>query len=279
VRRFLTEQRPLPGLPDTVPSGVTVVMAGDEAVLSALTGGAVPEWGAGVAVPSRNLMVVPSYPSDRGRGALDPRVLRHEWAHLALHRYLEPLRIPRWFDEGYAEWAGGWDATEAWRLRILLATGRAPPLDSLALAWPADRASARAAYLLSASVVEYLVRESGEGALRIFLERWRSIRSFEGALRITYGLTSGQLEEDWRDWVRKRYGWVFVLSRSAVFWGVLALLLVLMVRIRKRRDRERMARLRAGEPPEEPAYWTDQGQGDGEDGDTADEIPTSEDES
>ena len=68
-------------------------------------------------------------------------------------------------------------------------------------------------------------------------------------------MTSGQFEEDWKVYVRKRYGWLFVVSHSSVFWMSLALVLLLMVRIRRRRNREAMARLRAGEPPDRPMYW------------------------
>jgi hypothetical protein len=75
------------------------------------------------------------------------------------------------------------------------------------------------------------------------------------ALRSTYGVTAGGLEESWKRHVRSRYGWLFVLSHSAVFWSLLALVLLVMVRVRRTRNRERLARLRAHEPPDEPAYW------------------------
>jgi hypothetical protein len=193
------------------------------------------------------------------------RVLRHEWVHLALHQYLGGVRVPRWFDEGYAQWAsGGWDASEAWRLRVLLALGRAPPLDSLSLAWPRDEASADAAYLLAASAVAFLLGESGARGLALFLGRWREDGAFEPALRRTFGMTSSQFEEDWRQDVRRRYGWLFVFSHSAVFWMALALVLLGMMRIRQSRNREHLARLRAGEPPDRPAWWDESQDGPGE---------------
>lgn len=256
VLDLLELQTPLPGLDPSLPSGVTAVLAHTPAAFDELTGGRVPEWRAGVAVPELSLLVVPT---GEGPRILDPegrRVLRHEWAHLGLHQALGGLRIPRWFDEGYAQWAsGGWDASEAWRLRILVALGRTPPLDSLSLSWPRDRASAEAAYLLAASAVTYLLGTSGERGVEVLVERWREEGNFEAALRSTFGVTSGQFEEDWRGHVKKRYGWLFVLSHSAVFWLVLALLLLLMIRGRRGRNRERLARLRAGELPEQPAYW------------------------
>jgi hypothetical protein len=255
---FLHQIPPLPALPASVPDDLTLFIAPDQAAFDSLTGGAVPEWGAGVAIPRLNRIVMPGYGPQRSRGLSEARVLRHEWAHLGLHQYLTGLRVPQWFDEGFAEWAsGGWTPTEGWKLRVAFALGRAPDLDSLALAWPRDRAQASLAYLISATTVEYLVSESGERGLRIFLERWREVGSFDVAMRSVYGLTLGQFEEDWKGYVRKRYGWLFVLSHSSIFWVTLALALLLMVRIRRGRNREAMARLRAGEPPDSPAYWAE----------------------
>jgi hypothetical protein len=255
----LEGQRPLPGLPVELPRDVSAYLAPDEPAFARLTGGGVPEWGAAVAIPDRDMLVLPVYASTRTLGGDRPRVLRHEWAHLALHQYAAPMRIPRWFDEGYAEWAAGWDNSEGWRLRILIGIGRAPSLDSLTLEWPRDAASAEAAYMLSATVIEYLVGESGERGLSLFLERWKQTGSFDAALLSTYGETPGQLEIHWRSWVKRRYGWLLVISQSAVVWAVMGVLLSLLVVLRRRRNREKMARLRAGEVPDAPDYWSGAG--------------------
>ena len=132
-------------------------------------------------------------------------------------------------------------------------------MDSLELRWPAGREQARTAYLLAASAVTYLLESGGERGLTIFLERWRSERSFDRALRLTFGVTQGQFEEDWKRHVRDRYGWLLVISHSGVFWMFLALVLLFMVRVKQTRNREKMARMRAFEPPDDPAYWIDVG--------------------
>ena len=262
IQEFLEGLPPLPSLPDGLPRGLSLFIAPNQPSFDSLTGGAVPEWGAGVAIPDLGRIVVPAFGSTRTRGWDEARVLRHEWAHLGLHQHLPGFQIPRWFDEGYAEWAsGGWSAGEGWRLRVAFAMGRTPPLDSLALGWPRDRASADLAYLLSATAVEYLIRESGERGLRLFLERWKAERNFDTAMRGVYGLTLGQFEEDWKAYVKKRYGWLFVLSHSSVFWFSLTLALLILVRLRRGRDREALARLRAGEPPDNPAYWEESAEG------------------
>lgn len=265
VRELLDEQAPLPGLGPDVPSDVRAILAHTPAAFDEAIGGAVPEWRAGVALPLLNTLVMPTGEGVRvvdGEGLV---TLRHEWAHLGLTAYLgSDLRIPRWFNEGYAQWAsGGFDTAGAWRLRVLLATGRAPAMDSLALRWPAGREEARTAYLLAASAVTYLLESGGEAGLRIFLDRWREQRSFEGAFRETFGLTLGQFEEDWRAHVKDRYGWLFVLSHSSVFWLLLALVLLFMVRGRRAYNRQKLAQLRAGEIPDSPAYWDGEGPAEG----------------
>jgi hypothetical protein len=262
VLELLDAEAPLPGLPDSVPSDVLAVLAHGPAAFDELTGGVVPEWRAGVAIPSRNMLVIPSAEGRSVVGGEGRRTLRHEWAHLGLHAYLGDLRAPRWFDEGYAQWAsGGFEVLEAWRLRVLLALGRTPPMDSLALRWPTGREEARTAYLLAASAVTYLLEPGGERGLELFLERWRVGRSFDEALRLTFGITPDQFEEQWKRHVRRRYGWLFVLSHSTIFWGVLAFVLLFMMRIRRTRNREKLARLRATEPPDQPAYWEVGGEG------------------
>ena len=54
------------------------------------------------------------------------------------------------------------------------------------------------------------------------------------ALARTYGITAGQLEEDWRAWVRRRFGWLLVLSHSVVLWVSLGMLLMLATLGRRR---------------------------------------------
>lgn len=257
VRAQIHHPPRLPGLPPRVPEPpVTVILAPSEVILDSLLGGSVPEWGAGVAVPGLGTIVLPVYPSARTRFS-DPTVtLRHEWAHLALHDHLRTRDIPRWFDEGYAEWtSGAWGFEEAWRLRLAFVLRRAPPLDSLAIDWPADLASARLAYLLSATALQYLVERSGVRGLEVLFRSWRRSGSFETAVRTTYGVTGGQLEEDWRGFVKRRYGWMLVLSQSAAFWLATGVLVLLLFRIRRRRDRWRLARLRAREPADQPQWW------------------------
>lgn len=238
---------------------VIVYLAADEAAFDSLTGGRAPEWGAGVAMPQLGIIVIPGYVSDRGGTHTLPQILRHELAHVALQRHLGDALVPRWFTEGYATWtAGEFNADSGWQLRLALATDRAPALDSLTLDWPLLATDARIAYLLSGSAVAYLYSLGSPDTFERFLTEWRLSGDFEQSLRGVYVLASPQFERLWREHVKRRYGWLQVLSQTAFIWTILTLLVLALFVIRRRRDRRRMAALRAGELPDSPAYWLEQ---------------------
>lgn len=248
----------LPALPrEAVTAGraIRIDLAPNEEAFRALTGSP-PEWGAGIAIPSQDRIVLPIYASRRGDIASMAMVLRHEIAHIALNRYLGPASIPRWFDEGYARWAAGeWDFDAPWMLRLSFALHRTPPLDSLELGWPGREADARVAYLLGMSVIQFLYERGGEPVLASFLRRWRQMGAIEPALLRTYGLTLATLEQHWSRDVRERYGWTYLLGNAVVFWAFAGVLVLLLFLRRRRRDRAKMEKLKQEELPENPAFW------------------------
>lgn len=247
---------PLPGIPagEAAWRG-TIVLAPTAEVFDSVAGGRTPEWSAGVAIPSRRLIVLPSFVSPRTPLG-DPIVaLRHEIAHLVLSEYLG-ANIPRWFNEGYATWASGeWDETSGWRIRLALLTGAAPPLDSLRLGWPGGEGEARLAYLLSASAVRHLATRNGEQAFAAFMETWRREGSPDVAIRSTYQMTLTQFEREWRAMVRRRYGWLLAISQVGAFWLALTLLLLVLGGARRRRDERRLAEMEEAPAPEGETWW------------------------
>lgn len=272
ARRLAEVAEMLPSLP-AFPAGtlerdgpISVFLAPDAARFDSLAGGHAPEWSAGVALPAARVIILPGFISERAEPFRLGRILQHELAHLALHDYLAPARAPRWFDEGYAQWAAGeWGWEGAWQLWAAFTLNRAPPLDSISLDWPAAHADASLAYLLAFSAVSYLIEHGGgEEGLRIFLERWREGGALEPALRQTYGLTVAQFEHDWLRQVRQRYGWGLLLTNSLIFWAPMAGLIVLLTVRRRRRLHERLEALRADEIPDSPAYWLGEEEGTGE---------------
>ena len=226
-----------------VPESTTIVLAASPRDFSAATGGRTPEWAGGVAMPYERVIVIPAYPVPGVDRRMADATLRHEVMHLVLHERL-PERIPRWFDEGYAEVASGsWNADDAWALRVAFLLGRAPPLDSLELAWPAGEGQARLAYLLSATMVDHLRRRAGERGFQLLLQNWQRLGTLDAAIRETFAMTPGQLEDEWKKAVRSRYGWLQLGANVGVIW-IVALALALVAWIpRRRRNRARVAEM------------------------------------
>jgi hypothetical protein len=239
---------PYPGLGRrAVPDSTTIVLAPSPAAFRAATGGGAPEWAGGVAIPDLRTIVLPTYPSKQVRREEASVLLRHEIAHLLLAQEV-PEPVPRWFTEGYAEVAsGGWDVEGAWQLRVAFLLGGVPPLDSLALEWPAGAERARFAYLLSATAVDHLRRTRGERGMALLFHNWREAGSLDRAMRATFGITLGQFETEWSRDVKRRYGWLLALSNVALVWFIATVLVLAAWIPRRRRNRRKLEAMDAEE--------------------------------
>lgn len=238
---------PYPGLGRrAAPDSTTIVLAPSPAAFREATGG-FPEWAGGVAIPALRTIVLPTYPSRQVRQEEASVLLRHEIAHLLLAQAV-PEPVPRWFTEGYAEVAsGGWDVEGAWQLRVAFLVGGVPPLDSLALEWPAGAERARFAYLLSATAVDHLRRTRGERGMALLFRSWRETGSLDRAMRATFGITLGQFETEWARDVKRRYGWLLALSNLALIWFIATVLVLAAWIPRRRRNRRKLAAMDAEE--------------------------------
>jgi predicted SprT family Zn-dependent metalloprotease len=207
-------------------------------------------WVAGVAQPGKSRVALRVGEGMEGLAGL-PVVFRHELAHLALHAATGGNH-PAWLTEGYAQYAsGGWSWDEAWQLRLVFFRGGGATLRDLDLRFRRQELDARLGYLLSYTVVHELAAMGGEPGLRALFTRLRERDSLDQALRRVYGVTEEQLERRWKRTVLDRYGWLYMISRAAVFWvGVSVLVLVVTVR-RARQDRKRLEALRRADEAEE----------------------------
>lgn len=236
-----TRPMPLPGFGrGAVPESTTIFLTPTPRDFAAVTGGGAPEWAGGIAIPDARIIVLPTYPIPGVRPVDAAATLRHEVAHLVVAQRL-PAPVPRWFTEGYAEVSSGsWDSQGGWTLRVAFMLGRAPPLDSLELEWPRSAGRARLAYLLSATMVDHLRRRTGEEGFALLLQNWRREGTLDQAVRVTWGMTMGQLEDEWRKDVKKRYGWLSIAANVGLVWFAAMLLGFIALIPRRRRNRLRM---------------------------------------
>ena len=238
-----------PGLPRPT-QRVVIAIARDHSAFRQLIGPAAPEWGAAVAFPESNRIVMQG--RDAASDAGDPvEVLRHELAHLALHEALGDLP-PRWFDEGYASYAANEVARDAiLGANLALLFRGMPPLDSLDTGFAGGSLRAQGTYALAYRAVAELAARDPERGLTLFFRYWKETGRFESAVRSAYGITQGQFEEIWRARTRRRYGGLALAADLSIAAALTLFIVLPFYVIRRRRDRLRMAALvRADEEAE-----------------------------
>ena len=234
-----------PGLPRP-DARVRIDIASDEAAFRALIGPSAPEWGAAVAFPRAQRIVM----QGRFIGAEvgNPlEILRHELAHLALHESLGELP-PRWFDEGYASYAAGeWDRDETLATNFALVLRGVPTLEALDDGFYAGAQRATGAYAIAFRAVAELAALDRERGLALFFDRWRETRSMDSAMRAAYAITYDGFEKRWQARTRRRFGAVALVADLALIGiGIVAVLIPLQ-QAQRRRRRQRLELLRESE--------------------------------
>lgn len=211
------------------------------------TPGAIPDWGAGYAVPHRRLVVLRS-PRITGTYDGSEELVVHELAHVMLHSALRGADIPRWLDEGFAmhmarEW-GFWDRAS---LVVAVVSGNLVPLGAIQGVNRFPEHRAHLAYQQSALAVQYILRSYGESGLHALFDSLRRTGSIERACFETFGMSVVEFERDWLAYMERNYGWRMLLGESlslvvAPLFGVLCLLAFLKIRRRRRATLRRWAR-------------------------------------
>ena len=230
-----------PGLPRPKQS-VLIAIAPDRARFREWIGPYAPEWGAAIAFPDSNRIVMQG--RSAGSDAGDPiEVLRHELAHLALHEALGNLP-PRWFDEGYASYAANEVARDAvLGANIALLFRRMPSLDSLDAGFQGGSLRAEGSYALAYRAVVELAARDPERGLTLFFQYWKETGRFDIAVRRAFGLTQPQFEAIWQSRTRRRYGGLAFFADLSVTAAMTLFLVLPFYVIRRRRDKLRMEAL------------------------------------
>jgi hypothetical protein len=163
------------------------------------------------AVPEENLMVI-----DYSKMKVSPFSLvvtvKHELCHLVVHHYLGGRRIPKWLDEGLAQWASegiGEIITEHKKssLNEAVLAGRIIPMRAISDFFPGDRESLTLAYDQSESLVTYMIDRYGlEGILDI-LKSVKEGETWDDAVRSALGVSFLDLEDGWHHYLKKRLTW------------------------------------------------------------------------
>ena len=228
-----------PGLGQRDLGPLRLIIVPDSRRLDSLSSGRAPSWGVGVAVPGSRTILLRADQGDLYT------TLRHELAHLVLHQAVG-VRVPLWFNEGYASWAAGeWGRLGALELNLAVVRGAVPDLRALDGALRGSASAADAAYALAVSAITELARRNPSGSLTPLLDKLAAGHDFEASVLATTGLTTEQFDLEWQRRVKRRYSLATWLLAGGG-WGIFALSLWALVRFRRRADRTRRAALDHG---------------------------------
>jgi len=171
---------------------------------------------AAFAVPEKLLIVM-----DHSRVTRDPFkfdvIFKHELCHLLLHRYIDGRRLPRWLDEGVAQWVSDGMADIVMHERhsvlnrVVLSRGFIW-LRDLERGFPREQEPMTLAYEESKSVVEYINGTYGvEGTLEI-LRHLKEGHTIEDAIEGGLSLTFDELETAWHGYLKQKITWFTYMS-------------------------------------------------------------------
>lgn len=195
-----------------------------------------PQWAAGVANPPRGEILIARHGPDGAPTNLE-ELLRHEMAHVALHRATGGADLPRWFHEGMAE---GLNGTLSFGRAQTLASavfGRGvPDLEQLERNFHgADGPDAAVAYAAARDLVDFMRGYDGTGMrMRQLLTELRSGKRFDVAVIRSYGHGLEEIVGQWREGLPGRFMW-YPLAASGGLPFILVVPLVAIAWIRRRR--------------------------------------------
>lgn len=195
-----------------------------------------PHWVAGVAHPPTGEILIARHGPDGAPTNLE-ELLRHEMAHVALHRATAGAELPRWFHEGIAE---SLDGTLSFGRTQTLASavfGRGvPDLERLEEHFHGtDGPEAAVAYAAARDLVDFMRGYDGTGMkLRQLITELHEGKRFEVGVIRAYGQGLEEIVGQWRKGLPGRFVW-YPLAASGGLPFIFVAPLVAIAWIRRRR--------------------------------------------
>ncbi|MBK8172567.1 MAG: hypothetical protein IPK60_19825 [Sandaracinaceae bacterium] len=171
-------------------------------------------------------------------------VFAHELSHIALHRAVNGVPLPRWFVEGVAINQSGERSFE--RVRTLWeanVSGNLVTMRALSRSFPSRAHEVNIAYAQSASFVAFM-HDDTDHADRVprLIRELRRGRAFPTAIFEAYNRTLGTLEREWRKELNERYTALPLIMSGSGLWVLTSVLIVLAAMRARRRKRATLQR-------------------------------------
>jgi hypothetical protein len=226
-----------------VPPGRTldVYVVDTERDFRELQPGHTPDWADGTAWPRWGLVFLRAPSLRAGDAGPLTTVLDHEIVHALLGSAFGDRPVPRWLQEGLAQYWAGEASARALPLAQGDYGGELFSLAQITAGFPQNPLGARLAYAQSADLVGWIAAHHGEDALRALVRAMAAGANSAEGIRAATGLSMGEVDAAWRAPMQST-GWLRWLVNSQIGWLLAAAALVVGGLRRRARGREKLAR-------------------------------------
>jgi len=191
-----------------------------------------PDWADGTAWPSRGWIFLRSPQIRSGVGQPLTQVLDHEIVHIILGRAFAHRQVPRWLQEGLAQFLSGEYNQRS--IELLGSFSEPTSLMELSKGFPRDPFKAQMAYAQSANVIAFIYRIHGPAALQTLIKEMSHGTKFDFALFKATGMFPEELDVAWRGRTFAMPLWIQNLSADTTLLAITGLL-ILLGALRKRK--------------------------------------------
>lgn len=183
----------------------TIILISDADTFQGITGN---DYIVGLAQPERDLIVIDYSKIKTGPFSMEG-IIKHELCHLLLHKHIDQTNLPKWLDEGIAQWVSGGMADIVMgrkrdALNRLNLSRDYISIRSLERYFPSDWKSLTLAYAESKSIVEYIIKAYGVSNILIILENLRDDYNMDAAVFKSLSISYDELEKEWLNTVNKK---------------------------------------------------------------------------
>lgn len=235
--------------------GARIIIAWDTDHFESLSGGGFPHWGAALARPSENLILLKS-PRWSEVDADPTGTVMHEMVHLAVGRLVGDNHLPVWLSEGIAvEESGEMRGDAPISMATALTSGTLMDLWELENLFGFSSERAQLAYLQAESAVIFFKERYGRFTLiQLLLTMGKGVPFEQAFDEVTGGGWYG-FNDDWHAWAKKRFGGYLSQDIGNWIWGFVLLLAIGVWAVRKWRARQILKRWEEEERLKDPGAW------------------------
>jgi len=243
----------------TITDTITLLVVTRREQFDSVVGGRFPDWGLGCALPEQNTIAILSpYLFEYHRTL--PEVIRHELAHVYLHKLVGWPRLPRWMDEGFAMLIGHqWYFGDDWLIARAVFSKETLPLLQIEGLNLFKEGKARLAYTESYIAMAYFLEKYGWESFMLYLRELRSDDDWDRAFMAAVGLDYAAFQAEFIKYLEAKYNWAMLLSDTMLLWILLVLLVLVLYLFKRRMVKKKEAEWERTAPVEDIFYSASDG--------------------